>query len=174
MRLMRSVMLGAAILAGTASWAAAQSVVAVQYYDRDDRQAFREGYRHGQWDARHGRAFDADDNRWREADDRHAFREGYARGYREVRGGYGYSNYGERAPAYSVDSVRRIGFEDGLNDGAFDRRTGHSFRPTHDDNFRHADRGYYPGSGNKDYYKQLYREGYENGYRQGYDNAWRR
>lgn len=173
MRLMRTAMLGAAMLGGTASWAAAQTVVTVQY-DRDDRQAFREGYRQGQWDARHGRAFDSDDNRWREADDRRAFRDGYARGYREVRGGYGYSNYREPAPVYSVDSVRRTGFEDGVNDGAFDRRTGHSFRPTHDDNFRHADRGYYPGFGNRDYYKQLYREGYENGYRQGYDSGWRR
>jgi hypothetical protein len=173
MRLMRSVMLGVAVLGGTAGWAPAQSLVAAQY-DRDDRQAFREGYRQGQWDARHGRRFDADDSRWREGDDRRAFREGYARGYREVRGGYGEGYYREPGPAFSVDSIRRIGLEDGVNDGAFDRRTGHSFRPTHDDNFHHADRGYSPGFGNRDYYKQLYREGYENGYRQGYDNAWRR
>lgn len=171
MRLVQTMVLGAAILGGTASWATAQSIVAVQY-DRDDRQAFREGYRQGQWDARHGRSFDADDNRWREPDDRRAFRDGYARGYREVNGGGGY--YREPVASDSLDRVRSIGFQDGVNDGTYDRRTGHSFRPTHDDNFRRADRGYDPGFGSRDYYKQIYREGYENGYRQGYDNAWRR
>ena len=37
----------------------------------------------------------------------------------------------------------------------------------------HSDRGYNPGFGSKNYYKQIYREGYEQGYRQGYDNGWR-
>jgi hypothetical protein len=170
MRRMRAVILGVGMLGAGASWAAAQSAVAVQYYvDRDDRQAFREGYRQGQWDARHGRRADADDNRWREGDDRRAFREGYMRGYREIRGNY----FREPGFGVSLESARRIGVEDGVNDGRFDRRTGHSFRPTHDANFRHADRGYYPGFGSREYYRQIYREGYENGYRQGYENAWR-
>lgn len=178
MRHMRAMLLGAALLGGSASWAAAQSVVTVQWYgDRDDRQAFREGYRQGQWDARHGRRPDWDDNRFREADDRRAYHDGYLRGYREVRGdgdrddGY----YGrDRYAGYGADSARRFGYQDGYNDGLADRRTGHSFRPTHDDNYRHADRGYYSGFGNKNYYKQVYREGYAQGYQQGYDEGWRR
>ena len=160
------------MLGACASWAAAQTVVSVQYRDRDDRQAFQEGYRQGQWDARHGRRADPDDNRWREDDDRRAFREGYTRGYRET-SGYGSGYF--REPGYGVptESVRRIGFEDGVNDGRYDRQTGHSFRPTHDPNYRHADRGYNYTFGNRDYYKQLYREGYERGYQQGYGNGWR-
>lgn len=80
---------------------------------------------------------------------------------------------GDRYRDGSIDSARRFGYEDGVNDGSMDRRTGHSFRPMHDDNYRHADRGYYPAFGSKNYYKQIYREGYEQGYRQGYDNGWR-
>jgi hypothetical protein len=168
---MRAMLLGAALVgAGTA--ANAQSLLPVQYYqDRDDRQAFREGYRQGEWDARHGRRADWDDNRWREADDRRAYRDGYLRGYREVRADF--RPEGDRYRDGYIDSARRFGHEDGYNDGVNDRRTGHSFRPTHDDNYRHATRGYYPGLGSKNYYKQIYREGYEQGYRQGYDNGWR-
>lgn len=170
MRYIRAMLLGAALAGSAASAASAQNLLPVQYYqDRDDRAGFREGYRQGQWDARHGRRADADDHRWREADDRRAYREGYLRGYREVNASFRPEGYSE---AYS-DSPRRFGFQDGYNDGVNDRRTGHSFRPTHDDNYRHADRGYFPGFGNKNYYKQIYREGYENGYRQGYENGWR-
>ena len=163
--------LGAVTIGGGASWASAQVLAPAQYQDRDDRQAFHEGYRQGQWDAHHGRRADADDNRWRERDDRRAYEAGYMQGFREVRVGYGAAH--EPVYDYSLDRVRHIGFEDGVNDGRFDRRVGHSFRPTHDPNFKHADRGYDPGFGRRDYYRQIYREGYENGYRQGYDNAWR-
>ena len=166
MKYMRAMLLGAALVGSAASLASAQYLASVQY-DRDDREAFREGYRQGQWDAGHGRRADWDDNRRREGDDRRAYRDGYMRGYREVNAGY--RPAGDRY----ADSPRRFGFQDGYNDGALDRRTGHSFRPAHDDNYHHADRGYYPGFGNKNYYKQIYREGYEDGYRQGYDNGWR-
>ena len=78
MRLMRAMLLGMSLLGASATWAAAQGVAAVQWYqDEDDRQAFREGYRQGRWDAQHGRRADWDDNRWREADDRRWYREGY-------------------------------------------------------------------------------------------------
>jgi hypothetical protein len=173
MRYMRAILLGTALMGTVAGIASAQSLVTVQFYqDRDDRQAFREGYRQGQWDARHGRRSDWDDScRWREADDRRAYRDGYMRGYREVRADF--RQDGDRYRDGYSDSARRFGYEDGYNDGANDRRTGHSFRPMHDDNYRHATRGYYSGFGNKNYYKQIYREGYEQGYRQGYDNGWR-
>jgi hypothetical protein len=172
----RAMLLGAAFLGVSSAWAAAQTLVQVQYQDRDDRQSFQQGYRQGQWDARHGRHVDWDTNRWREGDDRRAYREGYERGYREVRGdGFrGEGFYGGDRPVYAGETPRKFGYQDGYSDGLHDRRTGHSFRPTHDDNYHHADRGYFPGFGNKNYYKDLYREGYAQGYQQGYDNGWRR
>jgi hypothetical protein len=47
--------------------------------------------------------------------------------------------------------------------------SGHSFRPTHDGNYKHADRGY--NGGDKNYYKQAYRQAYEQGYQQGYNSG---
>lgn len=70
----------------------------------------------------------------------------------------------------AMDNARHFGYQDGLNDGRNDRITGHSFRPTHDGNFKHADRGYYGGI-DRNYYTQAYREAYENGYQRGYDSA---
>jgi hypothetical protein len=66
-------------------------------------------------------------------------------------------------------SARSIGHEDGLLDGENDRRSGRSFRPTHDGNYRHADRGYSSRYGDKEQYKLAYREAYERGYQEGYD-----
>lgn len=184
MRYMKAMVLGAALITGSATFAAAQAVVPVQwgwgYHDDDDRQAFKEGFRQGQWDARHNRRFDPDDSRYRERDDRQAYRRGYERGFRQNtgyragdwdrdgdrdrdwgrdRGGYG----------YGMNAARQNGYQDGLNDGARDRRTGHSNRPTENGNYRHADRGYIPTYGNRDYYKQAYREAYYNAYEQGYN-----
>jgi hypothetical protein len=167
MRMMRAMLLGMSLLGASATWAAAQGVVAVQWLqDEDDRQAFREGYRQGRWDAQHGRRADWDDNRWREADDRRWYREGYLRGYREVSN----NDYDGR---FYAESARRFGYEDGYNDGRRDLRTGHSFRPTHDDHYEDADRGYDGRFGHKSYYKQVYREGYRQGYEQGYNSGWR-
>ncbi len=190
MRYMRAMLLGTALLAGASTFAAAQSVVAVQWGwgqgDNDDRQAFREGYQHGQWDAQHGRRFDPDDNRWREGDDRRAFRAGYERGFREsgYRGDGGWrghdgdrdDDYGYRGAGYGLNAARQNGYQDGINDGARDRQTGHSYRPGHDDNYRHADHGYIPNYGNKNYYKQAYRDAYIRAYQQGYNSGgyWRR
>lgn len=64
--------------------------------------------------------------------------------------------------------AHEMGYQDGLNDGHHDFETHHSFRPTHDDNYRHADRGYVGNFGDKGRYQQDYREGYERGYDQGY------
>jgi flagellar biosynthesis/type III secretory pathway protein FliH len=58
-----------------------------------------------------------------------------------------------------------------LNDGRNDRQSGHSFRPTQDGNYKHADRGYSSGLGDKNQYKQVYRQGYEQGYQQGYNSG---
>ena len=174
MKYMRAMLLGAALVTGATSFAAAQTVVQVQWgssYNNDDRQAFNDGYRQGQWDARHGRRFDPGNNNWRGWDDRRAFRSGYERGFNEA-GNYRESTgfYGGNGNGY-VSSARQLGYQDGLPDGAYDRRTGHSFRPTHGDNFKHADRGYIPNYGNKNYYKQEYRTAYEDGYSRGYNDG---
>jgi hypothetical protein len=176
----------------------AQSVVPVQWgwgqRDNDDRQAYRDGFNRGQEDARHNRRFDPDDSRWRERDDRQAYRSGYERGFRQNsgynnggwgrdrdgdgdrddRGVYGRGNGGYGG--YGDNAARQYGYQDGINDGARDRRSGHSNRPTQDSNYKHADRGYSSSYGNKDYYKQAYRQAYERGYQEGYNSGggWRR
>jgi len=189
MKHIRAMLLGAAIITGATSFASAQAVVPVQWgwgqRDADDRQAFQEGFRQGQWDARHNRRFAPNDSRWRERDDRQAYRNGYERGFRES-GGYGYGGgYGRDRDGdydrggygggyggnYGVGAARQYGYQDGLNDGLRDRQSGHSYRPTQDSNYRHADRGYSSRYGNKDYYKQAYREAYQNGYSQGYNGG---
>jgi len=196
MRHLKTMLLSAALIVGATTFAAAQAVVPVQWgwgwgHDNDDRQAFKEGYNQGKSDARHNRRFDPDNNRWRERDDRQAFRSGYERGFRESggyygngrdrdwdhdgdrdRGGYGRGGYG----GYGSNAARQNGYQDGLNDGARDRRTGHSNRPTQDGNYKHADHGYNSSYGDKNYYKQAYRQAYENGYQQGYSSGggWRR
>jgi hypothetical protein len=118
MRYMRAMLLGVAMLSGSAAFAGAQVVLQVQRYDHDDH-------------------------------------------YRDW--------------AYVADFARRMGRQDGVNDGANDRRTGHSFRPTHDTSYKHADTGYAWRFGNKNDYKAFYREGYTQGYEQGYNRgAWQR
>lgn len=194
MKYLRAVMLGATLMTGAATWVAAQAIVPMQgwqyHNDDDDRQAFREGYRQGKWDARNGRRPDARTYRWREEDDRRAYANGYIRGYREVnaewreRGdgdgdeddGYGRGGWGwGRDRGNYANSARQYGMQDGFNDGQRDRQTGHSYRPTHDDNYKHADRGYDYRFGNKNDYKQAYRDAYSQGYQQGYNGGvWQR
>jgi hypothetical protein len=195
MKHLKAMLLGAALFVGTTTLASAQIVVPVQWgwgqRDNDDRQAFKEGYNQGKSDARHNRRFDPDNNHWRERDDRQAFRSGYERGFSENRGFYGNDRDRNRdwdgdrdgdrgrggygGSGYGMNAARQNGYQDGISDGARDRRTGHSNRPTEDGNYKHADHGYSSSYGNKDYYKQAYRQAYENGYQQGFNSGgWRR
>jgi hypothetical protein len=59
------------------------------------------------------------------------------------------------------------GFQDGMNDGSRDRATGHSFRPTHDQAYKHAPEYGHPEI-NRDEYKNIYRDAYIRGYEKGY------
>jgi hypothetical protein len=194
MKHMKAMLLGAALMAGTTTLAVAQSIVPVQWgwghRDDDDRQAYQEGFRRGQEDARHNRRFDPDDSRWRERDDRQAYRSGYERGFRQYscynNGGWGRDGdrdrgiYGGRGNGgyggYGVNAAQQYGYQDGINDGARDRRSGHSNRPTQDGNYKHADHGYNSSYGDRNYYKQAYRQAYERGYQEGYisGGTWRR
>ena len=61
----------------------------------------------------------------------------------------------------------RWGFHAGQQDGQHDRFTGHSFRPTHDDGYKHV-----PSSHGipvpRDAFKNMYRDAYVRGYEEGY------
>ncbi len=73
------------------------------------------------------------------------------REHRDDRGGYAYQN-GYRA-----------GFEHGQMDRS--RGAGYNYR---DDEYQDADRGYNPDSGNRDEYRESFRDGYVAGYNDAY------
>lgn len=197
MKPLRAMLLGAALIGSASMWAAAQVVVprvqfGWQHHD-DDRQAFQEGYQQGRWDAQQRRSADyRATGRWREADDVQAYRNGYLQGYREVRatwqgdrdrdgdhdrddGYYGGDRDRGRGPIFFLNTARQFGMQDGFNDGLNDRRSGHSFRPTHNRNYKHADRGYDRSFGNKNDYKRTYRDAYAQAYQNGYNGGpWQR
>ncbi|HXB21306.1 MAG TPA: hypothetical protein VNV88_07995 [Candidatus Solibacter sp.] len=112
---------------------------------------------------------DRDDDRDRDRNRRRRDRDDDDR-YRNGRNGNYYPNHGypNNGRGY-YGSARQYGYQDGLNDGRNDGQSGHSFRPTHDNNYKHADRGYNGSFGDKNQYKQVYRQGYEQGYQQGYN-----
>jgi len=146
----------------------------VQYGQHNGR-AYRDGYEQGRADAQSGRRPHPSSN------DRE-FRDGYDAGYNSARN-RGYHNEGYPAPAgggpYAgrggygggygsmVQIARENGARDGRNDGAKDRATGHSFRPTQGDNYKNAP-GYSSNMGDRQQYKDMYRQGYEPAYQQGY------
>ena len=169
MKIFRTLALGAALLTSSV-WAFTQDSHAWQYQDRDDRAEYRHGYDQGREDARSGRRF-------RPASNERDYRAGYEAGYNSVRQGgvydrgrpngpYGNPGYG----AYGNWSriAQESGFRDGRNDGAKDRATGHSFRPTQGDNYKNAP-GYNSSMGDRQQYKNMYRQAYQQGYQQGYN-----
>jgi hypothetical protein len=130
--------------------------------------------------------------------DREDFQEGYRSGYR---GGYddGYNGrsgrwgeiYGINPDAgaderdrYESDDVyvnrywgyrdvaSDIGYRDGLEQGAKDRRNRKDFRPEKNDRYEDADHGYHKEYGPKDAFKAEYRQAFVRGYEDGY-GKWR-
>lgn len=150
-----------------------------QYRDRDDRQAYQRGLNDGMHDRRDGRSWNMRNNRYNERDDREAYSRGYAEGYRNGgyrsgRGGWGWGNNGwgwngnggYYSQAYNVG--QQSGYQDGLRYGAHDRQYGIPYRPTRTQEYRDGDH-YYRGSyGDKNQYREGYREAFLNAYRQGY------
>jgi len=145
---------------------------AVSYYD--------EGVGHGREDAanRRDRHYHLRPDR---KEDRRDYERGYNEGYRAAMAGRGGERERERerdrgtigggstgGRSSSSNPASQMGYQDGLADGKKDRATGHSFRPTEGDNYKHADRGYYSQLGSKDAYKQQYRQAYVPAYQQGY------
>jgi hypothetical protein len=78
--------------------------------------------------------------------------------------GYGPAYRDQSSPA---EYAARVGYQDGLNDGSRDRATGHSFRPTHDHDYKHAPEYGHPDI-NRDEFKSVYRDAYVRGYEKGY------
>jgi len=173
-KLFRALLMGAALL-GTAGLSFGQDYHSSRYQDRDDRRIYQHGYEQGRSDGQNRRRFNSDANRYREADDRRAFREGYEAGYDSVRrGGFGADHDGDNDRyghnggfGNGISIARQNGFRDGVNDGRKDRATGHSYRPTQDDNYKNAP-GYSSSMGDRQQYKDAYRQAYQQGYQQGY------
>jgi hypothetical protein len=156
-----------------------------------ENRAYQQGYKDGLWDRQHGPQ--QRQRAWQHDYDANAYRDGYNSAYSgNVRsqngngrwrrgrgnagwenrgvygnGGYGNGGYGNNGQ-YGNRGYSRQGYIDGVNDGSRDAQTGHSFRPTEQPGYKHADRGY-DGSGlSKDQYKQVYRDAYMQGYQRGY------
>ena len=135
--------------------------VRIENHDRDrdrDRDHDRRVYNNGWYDRDHDRDYRAPVYRGP------VYTSPVYRGPVYTSPNYGYYGNG----GYYRNNAAQIGYQDGLNDGRQDRMTGHSFRPTQDDNFKNADRGYSSAFGDKQGYKNTYRQGYEQGYQQGY------
>jgi hypothetical protein len=152
-------------------------------YAQPTDRAYNNGVLQGQRDRANNLPYSYQKPEWRYGDKnyRQAYRDGYDQGYRSYNynrtrqpeynspywgnnpeGGYRPNGY-----AYGDPGSQR-GYLDGLRDGQRDQVTGHSYRPTHSDNYEDADRGYHSSFGDKKYYKQKCRNGYVQGYQAGY------
>ncbi|HKV41934.1 MAG TPA: hypothetical protein VJX67_22210, partial [Blastocatellia bacterium] len=143
MKLLRALLMGAALF-GTAGLSFGQDYHGSRYQDR----------------------FNPDADPYRQADDRRAFHQGYEAGYnsgRQSNAGWnhdrdndryghngGFGGYGNGASI-----AHQNGLRDGMNDGRKDRATGHSYRPTQDDNYKDAP-GYSSSMGDRQQYKDAY------------------
>jgi hypothetical protein len=136
------------------------------YRDRDDRQAYDAGYRRG-YGSGNGQWSDNRNGDWRNDRDRNNDgrddRTGHPFGgvLGQQQGNYPNGGYG-------IGNARGIGFNDGLLAGQKDRSTGNSFRPTQNKGYQDADKGYSSSVGDKNQYKQVYRDGFMQGYQRGY------
>jgi hypothetical protein len=129
-------------------------------------EAFRDGYLHGQEDAKAGIRNDTPGDRWTLSSDQMAWRDGYAAGYQETMS----QSAAPAPPSPDLNSgPARYGYEDGLAQGRRDRDKGAKFRPTDSNFYKRADHGWSDTDIDKDHYKQVYRQAYAKGYEQGYN-----
>jgi hypothetical protein len=165
MRVLRIIALcaAAAVIAGAPR--VAQAAPLYDHHDTD--KAYKDGYKHGQDDAKEHKSAYPHSKKWKHDDQRRAYEQGYQEGYQSVSAAYAPSPV-PQSEDIAGTSPRDIGYQDGVLDGRNDRDSGHSFRPTDTDNYKHADRGYNDAFGNKDAWKAVYRQGYADGYREGF------
>ena len=167
-----SLLLSAALVAGSA-WLAHPTLLRAQGTTQSEQdrerstEAYRDGYRHGQDDARAGVRNDSPGDRWTLAGDQMAWRDGYSTGYQEIAA--------QSPPPSGVSSQTlnsdpmRYGYEDGLAQGRADQRKGKTFAPTGSRLYSQGDHGWSVSYGEKDHYKQVYREAYAKGYQEGFN-----
>lgn len=155
-------------------------------YDRSNSPAYQQGMQHGQQD----RASNRDRSyrgQYDNDNDRRDYQAGYDQAYGSMpdnrnaqhnrdtnRGGeYGRDAYGSQNGAYSRggNPAQQVGFQDGVNDGRSDRQSGHSFRATQQQAFKHADHNYSTAYGDRQQYQNMYRQAYQQGYQQGYGSG---
>ena len=167
MRVIRMMLLSAALVAGCSVFASAQyggayrnGVYVGQNYQDRDNDAYQRGYREGMDDARHGRQSSTRVERYGNDRDRQAYANGYAQGYQAAvnnNGGY-YGNGQVYAP--NGRWGRRRGGGDCDSDDAY-------CNGQPNPNYRGNNGGYYPnGSYNGGYYGNnggYYGNGYNNG-----------
>jgi hypothetical protein len=108
---------------------------------------------------------------------KNVYRQGYVAGYPQGFNGYAQPAYpvyvpqvpvyGSAAPVYGGNPAAQLGYRDGLNDGARDRTSGHAARPMATDKYEDTP-GYDNAMGDKETFKQIYRQAYSTGYQQAY------
>jgi len=124
--------------------------------------AFRDGLFLARLDAEHGRKPHLTSGRWSTDADRRSFVSAYLQAYREMRGGAASEELGPSPPA------AQRGYRDGITDGLQQRYRFGFFRANATEKYQKADRGYSDSIGDRNEYKQAYREAYCNGYQQAY------
>lgn len=134
--------------------AAHSRVAATQTMIRADA-AFRDGAYLGRLDAQTGRTPHLTTGRWSNSLDRSSFIAGY-------RSGYGKMGALESLArqVHSADSSEEQGLRDGIADGARQRSQAQPFQLVRTENYQSA-RGYSPGDGKRQSYRDAYTFGYQ-------------
>jgi hypothetical protein len=76
--------------------------------------------------------------------------------------------YGRGGNGRGFQVARDRGFQDGLSTGQSDAERGQSFNPQRSHYYKNATEGYDRYYGNKDAYKQVYRDAFVRGYEDGF------
>ena len=128
---------------------------------RNTEAAFRDGLFQARLDSQKARKPDITSGRWNTDRDRALFIAGYQQGYRE---------FSESHPGKLMEpnAAELAGFQDGILDGARDRRTSQPFQVNKMDNYRNAGSAHLEVNSDPERYKEDYRQAYCNGYQLGY------
>jgi hypothetical protein len=127
------------------------------------KKGYREGYHEG-----YERAY-RNDNDWGRNDRDHDH-DGDNDRDRDWRRGQNNGGYGQNGYGQNNDVAYRTGYQDGETVGRLDKQGGHSYRPhSHDQSYGNADHNYSQVGGDKNAYKQRYRQGFDAGYARGYN-----
>jgi hypothetical protein len=142
-------------LLGLALFFGVGMVSTISAQEERDRDYRRDQNRDRERDRDYRRDRRRDDRRNDRRDDR------YGRGNNGRYGDYG--NYG-----YGNQIARDRGYQDGLQTGANDANQGKSYDPQRSHYYKNATYGYDRSYGNRDQYKQVYRDSFVQGYNEGY------